>query len=61
MDLFAPSWAALRTAVAGVGAAFLPSLSDRDALLIGTGRRAPADEEKAELGESAAQLPLVVG
>ncbi|MFE9442016.1 maleylpyruvate isomerase N-terminal domain-containing protein [Streptomyces sp. NPDC006602] len=43
------------------GAAFPPTFSDKDALLIGTGRRAPTDAERAELGESAAQLPFVLG
>ncbi|MEH6372821.1 maleylpyruvate isomerase N-terminal domain-containing protein [Streptomyces sp. KLMMK] len=43
------------------GAAFPSSLSDKDALLIGTGRRAPTDEEKADLGELAAKVPLVLG
>ncbi|WP_306192102.1 maleylpyruvate isomerase N-terminal domain-containing protein [Streptomyces sp. MK5] len=43
------------------GAAFPPSFSDTDALLIGTGRRSPGVEEKAELGELAARLPLVLG
>ncbi|WP_188195293.1 maleylpyruvate isomerase N-terminal domain-containing protein [Nonomuraea sp. SYSU D8015] len=43
------------------GAAFPPSLSDEDALLIGTGRRAPTDAEKAAVGELAAKLPLVLG
>ncbi|WP_307679172.1 maleylpyruvate isomerase N-terminal domain-containing protein [Streptomyces sp. V4I2] len=43
------------------GTAFPPSFSDKDALLIGTGRRAPAEAEKAELGELAAKLPLVLG
>ncbi|WP_053748834.1 maleylpyruvate isomerase N-terminal domain-containing protein [Streptomyces sp. MMG1533] len=43
------------------GAAFPPSFSDRDVLLIGTGRRAPAEAEKAELGELAGKLPLVLG
>lgn len=43
------------------GAAFPPSFSDTDALLIGTGRRAPAEAEKAALGELAAKLPLVLG
>lgn len=43
------------------GAAFPASWSDRDALLVGTGRRAPTDAQKAELGESAAKLPLVLG
>ncbi|MDG4860339.1 maleylpyruvate isomerase N-terminal domain-containing protein [Streptomyces sp. T-3] len=42
-------------------AAFPASFSDRDALLIGTGRRAPTDAERAELGVLAAQLPLVLG
>ncbi|MES4903342.1 MULTISPECIES: maleylpyruvate isomerase N-terminal domain-containing protein [unclassified Streptomyces] len=43
------------------GAAFPAAWSDKDALLVGTGRRAPTDAEKAELGESAAKLPLVLG
>ncbi|GGO17019.1 maleylpyruvate isomerase [Microbispora rosea subsp. aerata] len=43
------------------GAPFPASLSDRDALLVGTGRRAPTDEEKAELGGLAARLPFVLG
>ncbi|WP_084964902.1 maleylpyruvate isomerase N-terminal domain-containing protein [Thermoactinospora rubra] len=42
------------------GAAFPASLSDRDALLVGTGRRAPTDAEKADLGEPAAKLPLIL-
>ncbi|MEU8983349.1 maleylpyruvate isomerase N-terminal domain-containing protein [Streptomyces sp. NPDC048309] len=42
-------------------AAFPASFTDKDALLVGTGRRAPTDAEKAELGELAAQLPLVLG
>jgi hypothetical protein len=42
-------------------AAFPASFSDTDALLVGTGRRAPTDAEKAELGELAARLPLVLG
>ena len=40
------------------GSAFPASFSDRDALLIGTGRRAPTDAEASELG---ARLPLVLG
>ncbi|WP_405162895.1 maleylpyruvate isomerase N-terminal domain-containing protein [Nocardia sp. NBC_01499] len=44
-----------------VGATFPASLSDKDALLIGTGRRVPTDAEQAELGELAAKLPLVIG
>ncbi|UQA96894.1 maleylpyruvate isomerase N-terminal domain-containing protein [Streptomyces halobius] len=43
------------------GAAFSPSFSDKDALLIGTGRRAPVEAEKAELGELAPKLPFVLG
>ncbi|GAA2611855.1 maleylpyruvate isomerase N-terminal domain-containing protein [Dactylosporangium fulvum] len=43
------------------GTAFPASFSDTDALLVGTGRRAPTDAEKAELGELAAKLPLVLG
>ncbi|GLX02704.1 maleylpyruvate isomerase [Microtetraspora sp. NBRC 16547] len=42
-------------------AAFPASFSDKDALLVGTGRRAPTDAERAELGELAAKLPLVLG
>lgn len=43
------------------GAAFPASFSDRDVLLIGTGRRAPTGAERAELGSTAARLPFVVG
>ncbi|HEX8008273.1 MAG TPA: maleylpyruvate isomerase N-terminal domain-containing protein [Trebonia sp.] len=43
------------------GAAFPAPLSDKDALLVGTGRRAPTDAENAELGGLAAKLPLVLG
>ncbi|NUS24516.1 MAG: maleylpyruvate isomerase family protein [Streptomyces sp.] len=43
------------------GAAFPASLTDPDALLVGTGRRPPTDRERAELGELAAKLPLVLG
>ncbi|MGW7087258.1 maleylpyruvate isomerase N-terminal domain-containing protein [Streptomyces sp. NPDC054871] len=43
------------------GAAFPASFSDTDALLVGTGRRAPTDAEKSELGGLAAKLPLVLG
>jgi uncharacterized protein (TIGR03083 family) len=43
------------------GTAFPASFSDKDALLVGTGRRPPTDAEKAELGELAAKLPLVLG
>ncbi|MFB7176727.1 maleylpyruvate isomerase N-terminal domain-containing protein [Streptomyces sp. NPDC056257] len=40
------------------GTAFPASFSDEDALLIGTGRRAPTEAEEAELGRSATPLPL---
>ncbi|MEU1786776.1 maleylpyruvate isomerase N-terminal domain-containing protein [Streptomyces sparsogenes] len=43
------------------GTAFPASFSDTDALLVGTGRRVPTDAERAELGESAGRLPLVLG
>ncbi|MET9958514.1 maleylpyruvate isomerase N-terminal domain-containing protein [Streptomyces sp. NPDC006326] len=43
------------------GAAFPPAFSDQDALLIGTGRRAPSGAERAALGGLAEKLPLVLG
>jgi hypothetical protein len=43
------------------GAAFPTALPDRDALLIGTGRRAPTDSEQADLGELAPRLPMILG
>jgi hypothetical protein len=43
------------------GAAFPASFSDTEALLIGTGRRTPADAENVALGELAAKLPLILG
>lgn len=43
------------------GAAFPESFSDKDALLVGTGRRPVSDAEKADLGELAAKLPFVLG
>lgn len=42
-------------------AAFPASFTDKDALLVGTGRRAPTEGERAELGGPAAKLPLVLG
>ncbi|MEN3614098.1 maleylpyruvate isomerase N-terminal domain-containing protein [Plantactinospora sp. ZYX-F-223] len=42
------------------GSAFPAGFSDEDALLVGTGRRAPTGAEEAELGELAAKLPLVL-
>ncbi|MGW4907254.1 maleylpyruvate isomerase N-terminal domain-containing protein [Streptomyces sp. NPDC004270] len=43
------------------GAAFPGSLSDADALLIGTGRRTPTESERAALGEWGGRLPLFLG
>ncbi|MFE0761799.1 maleylpyruvate isomerase N-terminal domain-containing protein [Streptomyces smyrnaeus] len=43
------------------GFAFPVSFTDKDALLVGTGRRTPTDEETAALGERAVRLPLVLG
>ncbi|AQZ68463.1 unnamed protein product [[Actinomadura] parvosata subsp. kistnae] len=43
------------------GAAFPASFSDTDALLVGTGRREATAKERAELGELAGRLPLVLG
>jgi hypothetical protein len=43
------------------GAAFPASFTDTDALLVGTGRRAPTDTEKDELGEHATKLPFILG
>ncbi|WHM40523.1 maleylpyruvate isomerase N-terminal domain-containing protein [Streptomyces sp. BPTC-684] len=43
------------------GAVFPASFTDEDALLIGTGRRAPMEAEEVELGELAAKLPFVLG
>lgn len=43
------------------GAPFPPEFSDEDALLVGTGRRAPGRAEEAALGALAARLPFVLG
>lgn len=43
------------------GTTFPASFSDEDALLVGTGRRAPTEAEGAELGEVVARLPFVIG
>ncbi|WP_431910277.1 maleylpyruvate isomerase N-terminal domain-containing protein [Amycolatopsis thermoflava] len=43
------------------GAPFPESFSDTDALLVGTGRRAPTEAERAALGPLAARLPFVLG
>ncbi|MFD0022149.1 maleylpyruvate isomerase N-terminal domain-containing protein [Streptomyces sp. NPDC058382] len=44
-----------------VGTGFPSSFSDKDALLVGTGRRAPTESERAALGASAARLPVYIG
>jgi hypothetical protein len=44
-----------------IAGAFPASFTDEDALLVGTGRRAPTAAEQAELGESAGKLPFVLG
>ncbi|MDX8141143.1 maleylpyruvate isomerase N-terminal domain-containing protein [Lentzea sp. BCCO 10_0061] len=41
------------------GSAFPTSFSDTDALLVGTGRRAPTEAERAELGDL--EIPFVLG
>ncbi|MFC5181711.1 maleylpyruvate isomerase N-terminal domain-containing protein [Actinomadura harenae] len=43
------------------GADFPKTLSDKDALLIGTGRRTLTTEEKATLADFPAKLPLILG
>ncbi|GEC05028.1 maleylpyruvate isomerase [Streptomyces spinoverrucosus] len=43
------------------GRAFPASFSDKDALLVGTGRRTATKAERAQLGELAAELPLILG
>ncbi|AYF77316.1 maleylpyruvate isomerase [Nocardia yunnanensis] len=43
------------------GTAFPATMSDTDALLVGTGRRAPSEAEAAELGDLASRLPFVLG
>ncbi len=46
-------------AIAGIP--FPAALPDEQALLIGTGRRTPTDEETATLGNLAGRLPLILG
>ncbi|NDU75435.1 maleylpyruvate isomerase [Actinomadura sp. DSM 109109] len=43
------------------GSPFPAALSDRDALLVGTGRRRPTAAQEAELGALAARIPFVLG
>jgi len=42
------------------GSAIPESFSDKDALLIGTGRRRPTEQESAHLGSLAAKLPVIL-
>ncbi|MFD9300464.1 hypothetical protein ACFWB1_36115, partial [Streptomyces goshikiensis] len=43
------------------GAAFPPSFTDTEGLLVGAGRRAPTGAERAALGAPAERLPFVIG
>ncbi|XVQ15043.1 maleylpyruvate isomerase N-terminal domain-containing protein [Spirillospora sp. CA-255316] len=58
----ADTLAAARAALEKIAGAPIPAtFSDKDALLVGTGRRVPTDAEKSALGELAARIPLVLG
>jgi len=58
----AETLAAARVALETIaGSPFPATLTDADALTIGTGRRAPTEAERADLGELAARLPFVLG
>ena len=58
----AETLAAARTLLERIaGTPFPASFSDADALLVGTGRRAPTGAETAALGGLAAKLPLILG
>ncbi|WP_406629464.1 maleylpyruvate isomerase N-terminal domain-containing protein [Amycolatopsis sp. WGS_07] len=50
-----------KTVEAALGSPLPPSLDDRSALLVATGRRAATEDEKAALGELAEKLPIVLG
>jgi hypothetical protein len=43
------------------GVEFPDSFSDKDVLLVGTGRRTPTDAERTALGDLASKLPLPLG
>ena len=43
------------------GSPFPSAFGDVDALLVGTGRRPPTEEEQARLGELASKVPLYLG
>jgi hypothetical protein len=58
----AATLAAARGSLEKIAGASIPaSFSDKDALLVGTGRRAPTDAEEAALGEPEGRIPLVFG
>lgn len=58
----AETLAAARAALEKIaGSPFPASFSDTDALLVGTGRRAPDVAEKAALSDFPARLPLILG
>jgi len=58
----AETLAAARVALETIaGGPFPGTFTDADALTIGTGRRAPTEAERADLGELAARLPFVLG
>ncbi|MFD9725325.1 maleylpyruvate isomerase N-terminal domain-containing protein [Streptomyces sp. NPDC059072] len=58
----AETLAAARSALEQIaGAPFPAAFPDRDALLVGTGRRTPTAEERSALGTLGARLPLVLG
>ncbi|KUM95278.1 maleylpyruvate isomerase [Streptomyces cellostaticus] len=58
----AETLAAARTSLEKIaGTPFPASFSDKDALLVGTGRRTPTDAEKTALGDFATRLPLILG
>jgi uncharacterized protein (TIGR03083 family) len=50
-----------RTLEALAGTQFPPTFTDKDALLVGTGRRRPTAREQTELGPLAKKLPLPIG
>lgn len=43
------------------GTAFPTSFTDRDALLVGTGRSTPTDAQRTELRAAAVRFPLALG
>ncbi|NYI04534.1 maleylpyruvate isomerase N-terminal domain-containing protein [Allostreptomyces psammosilenae] len=58
----AETLAAARASLERIAGAPIPaSFSDTEALLVGTGRRAPTDAETAALGALAARIPFVLG